>query len=212
MATINSIQIDAIVLRESPPERSVDVRGSVVEQTRQGSRIVQFSITCRSQGDCELIIESAEAEVAALLREHHAVKSAMAMARGVLTNSFAPPTAEDEIERQFEVIHAEMDKTSVSGKTLPDLTVSGGGRCTLHSKSNGARVTAYLYADARFDSGADIETHFFVIPPDSERFAVNGINTAERELLQQPVIQQALRRIREQLQTSAAEMLKPYLK
>jgi len=211
MATINSIQIDAIVLRESPPERSVDVRGSVVEQTRQGSRIVQFSITCRSQGDCELIIESAEAEVAALLREHHAVKSAMAMARGVLTNSFAPPTAEDEIERQFEVIHAEMDKTSVSGKTLPDLTVSGGGRCTLRSKRDGV-VTAYLYADARFDSGADIETHFFVIPPDSERFAGNGINTAERELLQQPVIQQALRRIREQLQTSAAEMLKPYLK
>jgi hypothetical protein len=211
MVTINSPQIDAIVLHEGTHDRHVDVRGSVIVHTRQGGRIVSFRVTVYDDA-YRLIVETGEhePEIAALLLSHTIVREAISIARGVLVNGM--PADDTEHEQRFEVIHVEMDKTTVSGATLPDLTVSAGGHCTLRSKRDGARVTAYLYADARLDSGADVETHFFVIPPEGEQFAGDGLAAAERELLRQPVIRQALQRIARELRESASEILKPYLK
>lgn len=213
MVTINSPQIDAIVLHEGTQDRHVDVRGSVIVQTRQGGRIVSFRVTVNDDAYW-VIVETGEdePEIAALLLSHTIVREAISIARGVLVNGMPAETSAFNTEQRFEVIHAEMDKTTVSGTTLPDLTVSAGGHCTLRSKRDGARVTAYLYADARLDSGADVETHFFVIPPEGEQFAADGLAAAERELLRQPVIQQALQRIARELRVRAAEILKPHLK
>lgn len=210
MVTINSPQFDAIVLHDGPG-RSVDVRGSVVAQTRQGSRVVSFFVTVDDDA-YRVTVEAGEyeAEITALLLSHPIAQEAISIARGVLTDGLSAEASAFGTERRFDVIHVEMEKTSVSGATLPDLTVSTGGRCTLRSKRDGAHTSTFLYADARFDSGADVETHFFVIPPDG----VTGdwISAAERELLRQPVIQQALQRIAQELRARAAEILKPYLK